>query len=265
METQIRKLYVNKEHMEVMHLWQSSADEVETCGLVNRDFLNPILLNVLNQSPCVTWILDLRTRKFNFVSKNVNDIFGYQSVNYCEEGLSFHEKIKHPDDRQVIWKFLFQIWKALEETPPPKRAGYKFSFDYRIQHEDGKERRILEQNTVLQQDQSGKITHLLGVCSDITHWKKDNTQIALLASETDKKHYVFTAGNAEINKPNTVLSKRELEVAKLMAEGRSSKYIADKLFISFHTVNTHRKNMIEKTRSKNTGGLVQFVVCNGLI
>ena len=61
------------------------------------------------------------------------------------------------------------------------------------------------------------------------------------------------------------LSKRELEIVKLMAEGYSSKLIADKLFISFHTVNTHRQRIIEKTNSKNTGGVVQFAVSHGLI
>ena len=61
------------------------------------------------------------------------------------------------------------------------------------------------------------------------------------------------------------LNKRELEIVKLLAEGYSSKLIADKLFISFHTVNTNRQKIIEKTHSKNTGGVVQFAVSHGLI
>jgi len=63
----------------------------------------------------------------------------------------------------------------------------------------------------------------------------------------------------------TKLSKREKQIVRLVAEGYSSKVIADQLFISFHTVNTHRKNIICKTHSKNTSGLVQYAISNRVI
>jgi len=53
------------------------------------------------------------------------------------------------------------------------------------------------------------------------------------------------------------LSKREKEVLKLVTAGYSSKHIADQLCISLHTINTHRKKMIGKINTKNTGELVQ--------
>ncbi len=64
---------------------------------------------------------------------------------------------------------------------------------------------------------------------------------------------------------NDLLSKREKEVLKLIADGYSSKIIADMLRISFHTVNTHRQKIIEKTNAPNTGGLIQFALTNKLI
>jgi DNA-binding CsgD family transcriptional regulator len=118
---------------------------------------------------------------------------------------------------------------------------------------------------VLHQDINGNITHLLGVCNDITQWKKNGSQLASLTSTVDQKYYLFHSDNTSAIKPKSILSKRELEIVKLMAEGCSSKHIADKLFISFHTVNTHRQKMIEKTNTKNTGGLIQFASFNGLI
>ncbi|WP_370582989.1 response regulator transcription factor [Pontibacter sp. 172403-2] len=60
-------------------------------------------------------------------------------------------------------------------------------------------------------------------------------------------------------------SKRKLKIVKLTAEGYSSNIIADKLCISFHTVNTHRKKIIEKTHNTQTGGLIQFAISNSLI
>lgn len=233
--------------------------------LESSPVMNQILLNVLNQSPCVTWILDLRTEQYNFITNNTIDFFGFDSVNYQIQGRCFHESIIHPDDTQNTRKLIQNVWKVLSIIPYDQMPNYKFSHDYRIVKPDGKVVRILEQNSVLQQDASGKITHLLGVCNDITQWKKTGTQLASLSSSIDKQYFLFTSDNTTAIQPKTILSKRELEIVKLISQGHSSKFIADKLFISFHTVNTHRQKMIEKTNTKNTGGLVQFAVCNGLI
>ena len=70
------------------------------------------------------------------------------------------------------------------------------------------------------------------------------------------------------NKEQTVkinLSDRELEVLKLICEGYSNNEIAEKLFISIHTVDGHRRNLISKTGVKNAPNLVLFALKNGLI
>ncbi|MCP9767235.1 DNA-binding response regulator [Lacihabitans sp. LS3-19] len=61
------------------------------------------------------------------------------------------------------------------------------------------------------------------------------------------------------------LSERELEVVKLIAEEYSSSQIAEKLFISLNTVETHRKNIFRKTGVKNSFGLLKYALLNQLI
>lgn len=61
------------------------------------------------------------------------------------------------------------------------------------------------------------------------------------------------------------LSKRELEVLELIAEEFTNPEIAEKLFISIRTVDTHRRNLIEKLGVKNTAGLVKYAIRNGII
>ncbi|MBC6697230.1 response regulator transcription factor [Hymenobacter sp. BT190] len=61
------------------------------------------------------------------------------------------------------------------------------------------------------------------------------------------------------------LSKRELEVLHLIAEGLTNAEIADRLFTSKRTIETHRQNIIEKTQTKNTAALIKFAVSNGLL
>ena len=61
------------------------------------------------------------------------------------------------------------------------------------------------------------------------------------------------------------LSTREVEILKMIAESNSTKDISKKLFLSVHTVNTHRKNIIKKIGLRNPADLVKFAIKNGLI
>jgi DNA-binding NarL/FixJ family response regulator len=61
------------------------------------------------------------------------------------------------------------------------------------------------------------------------------------------------------------LSKREVEVLGLIAEGLTNAEIAEKLFTSKRTVEGHRLNLMNKTNSKNSAALIKFAVLNGLI
>lgn len=61
------------------------------------------------------------------------------------------------------------------------------------------------------------------------------------------------------------LSERETEVLVLLAKGCQSKEIADRLNISVHTVNTHRKNITRKTGIKSVAGLAVYAMLHNLV
>jgi DNA-binding NarL/FixJ family response regulator len=66
-------------------------------------------------------------------------------------------------------------------------------------------------------------------------------------------------------KQDVLLTRREIEVLKLIAAENSNQEIADKLFISTRTVDTHRRNLLEKLRLKNTAGLVKYAMQHGFM
>lgn len=68
-----------------------------------------------------------------------------------------------------------------------------------------------------------------------------------------------------VNPEELDLSPRELEVLELLGEGFTNQEIAKKLFLSKRTVEGHRQNLIDKTKSRNTPALIRFAVLNGLI
>lgn len=61
------------------------------------------------------------------------------------------------------------------------------------------------------------------------------------------------------------LTKREKEILKMIAEERTNQQIADVLFISLRTVETHRLNITQKLGVKNAAGLVKEAIKRGLI
>jgi DNA-binding NarL/FixJ family response regulator len=61
------------------------------------------------------------------------------------------------------------------------------------------------------------------------------------------------------------LSDREIEVITLISEGYTNQQIAEMLFLSAHTVNTHRKNIMSKLGVKNTAGIVMYAVKANLV
>ncbi|MDX2172446.1 MAG: helix-turn-helix transcriptional regulator [Bacteroidota bacterium] len=61
------------------------------------------------------------------------------------------------------------------------------------------------------------------------------------------------------------LSARELEVLKQIVNGKTSKEIAEKLFIAKQTVDFHRANIYKKTGTKTLADLIKFVINNKLV
>lgn len=60
-----------------------------------------------------------------------------------------------------------------------------------------------------------------------------------------------------------ILTNREKEILKLIAEGKASREIAEMLFISIYTVNNHRANIIKKLKMKKTADLVKYAIREG--
>ena len=75
----------------------------------------------------------------------------------------------------------------------------------------------------------------------------------------------MTNKKVKSNFENNFLSKREIEVLKLICLQKSSVEIAEQLFISPRTVEGHRNSLLLKTESRNIAGLVVYAIQNDII
>lgn len=74
-----------------------------------------------------------------------------------------------------------------------------------------------------------------------------------------KSVYHLLKKNSRIAEPENKLSERQIEIAKLIAEGASTKAIASILNISEATISTHRNNIMKKLNVHNVAGIIRFI------
>jgi DNA-binding NarL/FixJ family response regulator len=117
-----------------------------------------------------------------------------------------------------------------------------------------------DRNSLTECMKAGIHNHILAQCDE------QEVEEALIATAS-RKHFLcgkvaeILHGKQGISNCNgVVLTEREREIIAMIAEGLSNKEIADKLFLSTHTVNTHRKNIMNKLEVNNTAGLVMYAV-----
>ena len=99
------------------------------------------------------------------------------------------------------------------------------------------------------------------------------TEIAEAIDTVLKEKMYLSVSMEHIAKPLSILpsdnlpalTKREKEILQLISEGFTNNQIAEKLFISSLTVDSHRKNLLTKLNVNNTASLIKLAVQNGLI
>ncbi|MDR8389622.1 response regulator transcription factor [Aliifodinibius sp. S!AR15-10] len=78
-------------------------------------------------------------------------------------------------------------------------------------------------------------------------------------------HNYIDSNETNIDSKGELLTDRELEVLELICQEFTNREIAEKLQISVRTVDSHRSNLLKKTDSKNTVGLVKYAFKNNLV
>lgn len=116
------------------------------------------------------------------------------------------------------------------------------------------------QSLRIKNDAEGRIIQTVNIHTNIHHITPANNYVVTLMGigHLSDFHQIDLKPEPKkmIRSPKG-LSKRELEVLRLVAQGYSSKEIAELLFLSSYTIRTHRKNIMSKTTAKNGSELIR--------
>lgn len=213
------------------------------------------LLDIFHPGPFYYYIVNLAHVKIEMVSAGVCKVLGIESPEiFTAEYI--YDNI-HPEDKGRFVAHEQKVTEFFNDLPPEKIMRYKVSYDYRLRAADGNYKWILMQTVTIQSNEEGAVIRVLGVQTDITDLKPDHKPSGLsflgLDGEPSFHNVPIDETMPEPCKAN--FSPREKEVLQHVLSGRSSVEIAELLYISKHTVDSHRKNILSKSGCRSLAEL----------
>ena len=213
--------------------------------------------------PFGTCIIDYSTKKYAYLSDNSKDILTYSKEEYIAGGLNSHSVNFHPEDRTIFDNQIFRdIREFWNNIPAEEIPMYRFSFNQRQFIKDGSIIQMLQHSTYLEPQHSGIPALNLLTFSDISDFKSDNSMVLSVSRFVTGEGYVKVCSKTYTQSRDIPFSVRESEILRLSLEGLSSKMIAEKLFLSIHTVKNHKRNMMEKSATRNITELINLSIRN---
>jgi DNA-binding CsgD family transcriptional regulator len=206
-------------------------------------------------------IFDVHKKQVIFFSPNFGKLLGYLPSEYEELNHQFFDSKIHPEEKHQLALNGISILKMFNAFSNDEKLNHKAVYEYRMLNSVNNYVRLVEQYQVLELDKTGQVWLIFSIV-DISPNQEENSPVKcqLLNFRTGNLIPFETNQKADLD-----LTKRELEILKLVKQGYLSKEISDKLAISVHTVNTHRQRFLEKLGANNSFEAVIFASKYGLL
>ena len=193
--------------------------------------LSYLVHTCLTEDNCF-FLYDLLLDKCSYFCSSITNILGYDHRKYLNKGFLFFKSIIHPSDFSFFIDEILTLVKSSENKNDKAFIGENSGLKIRIKHRNGKWLRTKVFLIFLKETDHGMAKILLGFI------EKDCTT---------QDDYLTTPA---------FITSREKEVFRYLSVGNSAKMIANKLSISENTVITHRKNLMQKLRVKNSAEMI---------
>lgn len=219
--------------------------------------------NYLPYSSTFFCITNTQTLEFEYVSKNFKACIGLDSELLEQQGMRYFWSRIHPEDLEKWLTALNQLMEfTLGNINEEDRNKANYTWNYRFKNADDAYVNIVQNTTPLAFDSLGKpiigLAHYTVLHPDL---KMDISASAKILNDKDEYETVYF-NNFSQKLLSGGISNRERDVIRLLVLNYSSKEISEKLNISPHTVDTHRRNILKKLNISSTGELIGMLKIN---
>ncbi|HEY8401823.1 MAG TPA: helix-turn-helix transcriptional regulator [Cytophagaceae bacterium] len=229
--------------METLQIYNSS---------ISGSFRNHITTHFKNE---VFFILDLASGNFDFITQSFKDtIIGYPIEHFYRDGILFFNSLIHKEDFQRITSNVLLLTYKINGT-------VKIKENFKINNANNELISVSAIAIVTTAYKSQR--KLVGILIDESTTREKEVKEKEIYEHIEQLYsdycqLMMPEKNEKEKSVLEILSRREVEVLRLIADGFSSKMLADKLCISQHTADSHRKNIMSKLRVKNTAEMVRL-------
>ncbi len=220
-----------------------------------------LINSIISTGPFYYYIIDFFDLSLSSISPSIYDIHDFQTGSLS---LDLILETIHPDDLEFVVQaeaFITQFF--YQKLGKDKLLNYKMSYSFRSKMKDGKYKLLNHQAIMLSMSGDGLTGKSLNIHTQIDHLSHQNTyKISLIGLNGEPSYMNLSLDDK--NNSRIELSKREIDIIRLISDGNSNEQIAILLSISPHTVKKHRSNILEKTECNNTAQLIKNCIQQGI-
>lgn len=222
---------------------------------------------ILPESASFFYIVESPSRKYHFMGKQQETVSGYSNFEFFDQGVELFLHSLHPDEIDIILGQVFPYAMSLVHKAADKdKKKLLLQYNYRFRRKTGEYINLLEQVYVLEVDKEGKASLLLG---NIIVLSNDNILPVQFSAKIFRQNSIsetlFSKTYTTTQQPFKTITKREMDILRNLAAGKTSREIGQELYISHHTVDTHRRNLLRKLQCKSVVDLARYAFKNGLL
>lgn len=233
----------------VLKVWKDIAPFEITYSVSQEINLQKQIINLFQPGNSYYFIFNVNKGEFEFISDEIKEVLGYAPNELT--AFDFLNKI-HPEDQPYFIIFEEKIRPFFQSLTLSQIPKYKVQYNFRIQNKKGDYQTILHQLIVIQYDDNKNLLHSLGIHSDISHLNlQQKPSLSFIGMEGEPSYFNISVDNFVLTPSKELFSHREKQIIKLVIAGNNSTEIANVLSLSIHTVNTHRKNILKKSKCNN--------------
>jgi DNA-binding CsgD family transcriptional regulator len=204
-------------------------------------------------------VFDMGQMKFLFTCKNIVNVIGVKAEDINP---GHYMQLVHHDDEERLGQARSRVFKMEKEIFKAQKGSTLTSYNLRIRNAAGNYNNLFVQDYMFYSPIPYKAVFLIQVVTNIDWYKMKKDRFHHYAGN-DLSLFKFPDQKLLDKGPD--LSHREFDIIRMIEAGLSSKEIADKLFLSIHTVNTHRSNILEKTDKSQISDLIYEFKEKGLL
>ncbi len=218
--------------------------------------------SIMSTGPFSFYVIDFFDMSLSHVSPSNFEMFDFDP-----ETLSFNQVLAtiHPDDIEFVVKAEAFLTKFFyEKVGREKLLTYKISYSHRARFKSGEYALINHQALMLTMDEKGGYGKSLNIHTRIDHLSNHNTYKISLIGLNGEPSYMNLSLEDE-GKTRIEFSKREIDIIRLISNGKTNEVIGQQLCISPLTVKKHRSNILEKSACSNTAQLIKNCIQQGIL